>query len=752
MDDDDMIAEIQRRKAERQARRSKPTAEQPPAEQSPKPQSPDATIETEPTTVPAPTPPEPASPLELPTEQAPETPEPQIEPTPETVEPDNSEAEAQAQAAAAALIQLMRAAGGWRKLGDDVTGTLHELGNRMLADPARASDPARAACHTIATTALDKLETRIRAVAVAWVSGVEGTILTTDPLSDIATTMLAEALLPAIEQAQEIVDAVGALTSSRGAAAHPVLAEPWKEMTRHLRGRLASLAAAAEQAGKRGTPSHKLARAHAQAQAALAAMTPDERKKAAREAAIRRMSPADAAKAREADAAAEAAALEAAAEAAAVDQWRVVVPDLVARYPLVAAIVQTGHLPVIEMLRAAGLGKKTISTRKNSDGTTTKIVSEELPTLAAIVETDQGIELEFEPLRGQSVTNWQSALGVLGIEMGCASLTAAQRGQYIAIATNDAPVPEPPKILQLPEPIAFDSERGRSYLGKNATGEDIWLTWADKAGGVFGGVPGCGKTGSLLPIVAGLAERAEIHIFDGKGEHDWDPLRRIARTFDSSGEIDGPIVSRLTQLEKLRRARAAAIYAVTRRWIGPGPDDYENENNFWNIPTEQREKLGLYPVFVVIDECHTWLDKKEAADKEDLAQIVEVTRLLTRFAKKGRSAGLVTILATQKPEVESLPSPIRDNLLLKVCYQTTTDPQAKTILATLPPDGPTRPKTIADDEKGRCVTKVGKQFDLVQSLFVSPRDLAAAMRGKTQVPDQFTIATELAGGLTLPED
>lgn len=54
MDDDDMIAEIQRRKAERQARRSKPTAEQPPAEQSPKPQSPDATIETEPTTVPAP--------------------------------------------------------------------------------------------------------------------------------------------------------------------------------------------------------------------------------------------------------------------------------------------------------------------------------------------------------------------------------------------------------------------------------------------------------------------------------------------------------------------------------------------------------------------------------------------------------------------------------------------------------------------------------------------------------------------------
>ncbi|MBH5141425.1 hypothetical protein [Rhodococcus erythropolis] len=751
MDDDDMIAEIQRRKAERQARRSKPPAEQPPAEQPPKPQSPDATTATEPTTVPAPTPPAPASPLELPAEQAPETPEPPIEPTPETVETDNSEAEAQAQAAAAALIQLMRAAGGWRRLGDDVTGTLHELGNRMLADPERASDPARAGCSTITTTALDKLETRIHAVAVAWVSGVEGTILTADPLSDIATTMLAEALSPAIEQVQAIVDAVGALTS-RVAAVNPDLAEPWKELTRHLRGRLANLAAAAENTGKRGTPAHKLARAHAQAQAALAAMTPDERKKAAREAAIRRMSPAEAAAARKADAEAESAALEAAAEAEAVDQWRGVVPDLVARYPLVAAIVQTGHLPVVEMLRAAGLGKKTISTRKNSDGTTTKLVSEELPTLAAIVETDQGIELEFEPLRGQSVSNWQSALGVLGIEMGCGSLTAAQRGQYIAIATNDAPVPEPPKILQLPEPIAFDSERGRSYLGKNAAGEDIWLTWADKAGGVFGGVPGCGKTGSLLPIVAGLAERAEIHIFDGKGEHDWDPLRRIARTFDSSGEIDGPIVSRLRQLEKLRRARGAAIYAVTRRWIGPGPDDYENENNFWNIPIEQREKLGLYPVFVVIDECHTWLDKKEAADKEDVAQIVEVTRLLTRFAKKGRSAGLITVLATQKPEVESLPSPIRDALAVKVCYQTTTDPQAKTILNTLPPDGPTRPKTIADDEKGRCVTKVGKQFDLVQSLFVSPRDLAAAMRGKTQVPDQFTIATELAGGLTLPED
>lgn len=727
MDDDDIIAEIQRRKAERQARRSRPMAER-----LFEPQSQEATTATDATIVSAPAQPVPASPLAVPTEQDPETPELQIKLTPKPVETDKSEAEAQAQAAAAALIQLMRASGGWRTLGDDVTGTLHELGNRMLEDPERASEPARAACRTITTTALDKLETRIHAVAVAWASGVEGTILTTAPLLDIATTMLAEALSPAIEQAQTIVDAVGALTS-RGAAAHPALAKSWQELTRELHGRLASLAATAEEAGKHGTPAHKLARAHAHARAALAAMTPDERKKAVREAAIRRMSPADAATAREADAAAEAAARGAAAEAAAVDQWRVVVPDLVARYPLVAAIAQTGHLPVVEMLRAAGLGKRTISTRKNPDGTTTKIVSEELPTLAAIVETDQGIELEFDPLRGQAVSTWQAALGVLGVELALTSLTVTQRGRRMVVATNDVTSPELSKSLVNTKPVPYDAHADHSYLGKTASGTDMYVTWAGNSGCVVGGVPGSGKTASFLPIYAGMAGLAELHVFDGKAGFDLEPIRSIARTYDASGDIDGPLLSTLDHIEKLRVTRSQALHDLT------------GESNFWNIPLSTRKELGVLPVFVIIDECQTWLDTS-GMDKEEREIAGFITKGVRQIVQKARAAGILMVLTTQKPDGKSIPTVIRDNGGLKVAFRVSTRAQGTTILGDQPDDAP-RPTDIPRSTKGRCITASDDgTVETVQTLYVSPADIRAALKGAQPVPDQLVVAQKLLRG------
>ncbi|NMD94991.1 hypothetical protein HF877_06180 [Rhodococcus sp. BL-253-APC-6A1W] len=726
--DDDFLAELRARRARIQNQQPVQGQERDEAETEPQ----DECVRPAPTPEPAP---------QLP--QQVKDPQP-AEPGPDTGPADQPEAWSvrltDATANAIRAGSPMRAAGGWSDLGGDVTATVRDLESRLFTAPEQMSAAAHAACEKIACVVLDKLEARVEAVALAWFSVIEtdwAPLFAEARFVDVtwqsASYLLNQALRPATAQAQSVVDAVGGL-AGRMATAHPDLADPWKALARDLRGRHATIADTAEETGQPGSAAHVHARARAQAHARLAAMSSEERRRAAREAVIRRMSPKDAAAARAADTAAEDETKEKAAAAAAVTEWRTVAADLTQRYPLVRSIIARGHRPVIELLRTAGLGKKSAITRKNSDGSTTKVVSEELPTLAVIGEVEDGIELEFDPLPGQSVATWQTALGVLGVELGCPSLTVMQRGQRIVIATNDAPVPLPPASLIRPMPVPYDPIRGRSYLGQNGRGDDIWITWREKAGAVVGGTPGSGKTGSLLPLLAGLAGQAEVHIFDGKGEHDYDPVAGICRTFDISGEVDGPCADALARIEELRRARSAAIYAAT------------GGQNFWSIPPDVREKLNLYPVFIVMDECQTWLDKKELSGKDELAIGADVERLLRRFVKKGRSAGMMTILATQKPEVESLPGAIRDMCTIKVCYQTTTDAQAKTVLAALPPAGPLRPTEIADGEFGRCVVKSGKSFDLVQSVFVDPKDITAALSGMNPVPDQMTVARGLISG------
>lgn len=641
-----------------------------------------------------------------------------------------------AEAAATEAGAPMRVAGGWSDLGGNATATVRDLESRLLTAPEQASAAAHTACEKIVSPVLDELETRVEAVVMAWLSVLEsdwGPLFAEAQFVDVtwqsAAYLLNEALCPATAQAQSVVDEVGGL-AGRIATSHPDLADQWKELAWDLRGRHAAIADTAGEIGRPGSAAHMDARARAQAHAWLSAMSPDERRRAGREAVIKRMSPSDAAAARAADAAAAAAAAEQAAAAAAVSEWRTVAADLTQRYPLARSIIACGHRPMSELLRTAGLGKKLATARKNSDGSTTKVVSEELPTLASIVEVEDGIEFEFDPLPGQSVATWQAALGVLGVELGMTTLTIEQRGRRIVVATHDVTRPEMPKVLIRDRLMPYDAAAGRSYLGMTEAGEDAYITWADGCGLVVGGVPGSGKTASLLPVFAGMAGHAELHVFDGKAGFDLEPLRPISRTFDNSGDIDGPLASVLERIEQLRVTRAGAIY--TRTGI----------SNFWNVPAVARAEMGLFPVVVVIDECQTWLDTS-GMDKEEREYAAVITRGIRSLVQKGRAAGITVILTTQKPDAKSIPTVIRDNSGLKVSFRVTTREQGVAVLGALE-EGAPRPTEIPRSAKGRCITTTEEGVTtVVQAIYVDPRDIAAALAGARPVPDQLVVARGL---------
>jgi S-DNA-T family DNA segregation ATPase FtsK/SpoIIIE len=76
---------------------------------------------------------------------------------------------------------------------------------------------------------------------------------------------------------------------------------------------------------------------------------------------------------------------------------------------------------------------------------------------------------------------------------------------------------------------------------------------------------------------------------------------------------------------------------------------------------------------LLVDELMIYLtgEKRAAA---------ELASLLRRLVALGRAAGIICVLATQKPSADVVPSSIRDNVAYRVAFRTTTREASDTIL------------------------------------------------------------------------
>lgn len=321
----------------------------------------------------------------------------------------------------------------------------------------------------------------------------------------------------------------------------------------------------------------------------------------------------------------------------------------------------------------------------------------------------------------------------LGAAAGCVVL-----GGLILLDDSDtAPaLAEQVQAPAAPQPQAvpagtYDAARGRSLLGRDAAGRPVWITWAGNAGCIIGGVPGSGKTGSLLPVIAGLAGRAELHIFDGKGSYDLAIFEPVAATFSRSVELDAPVET-LAKLEALIELRATAVHKAT------------GMHDFWAVPLDTRESLGLCPIFLLIDECQTWLTTSGLTGEEKKT-VEGIIRSIRGLVQRGRFAGVTTCLTTQKPAAATLPTIIRDNCSNKICFRTTTGAQARCVLGDIAEDAPA-PSSIPGTAKGVCVVVSDSgAATLAQAGYVDHKTLAAHIANVRKPPDQYEIAKKLAG-------
>jgi S-DNA-T family DNA segregation ATPase FtsK/SpoIIIE len=186
---------------------------------------------------------------------------------------------------------------------------------------------------------------------------------------------------------------------------------------------------------------------------------------------------------------------------------------------------------------------------------------------------------------------------------------------------------------------------------------------------LLGSMPGQGKTSAVrvLVSIAALDPACELWIHELKGTGDLDPFEQVSHRF-VSGIDDDSIGYAAESLARLRRevmARAGRIKQLDRAMCPDKKVTREIAN---------RRMLKLWPLGCVIDECQNLFahDKYGRQAGDDATFIIKI----------GRALGVFLILATQRPDKDSLPTGVSGNVSTRFCLKVAGQVENDMILGT----------------------------------------------------------------------
>jgi DNA segregation ATPase FtsK/SpoIIIE, S-DNA-T family len=173
---------------------------------------------------------------------------------------------------------------------------------------------------------------------------------------------------------------------------------------------------------------------------------------------------------------------------------------------------------------------------------------------------------------------------------------------------------------------------------------------------LIGAMPGMGKTFALrvLVLAAALDPLAQLRVFELKGTGDLSATEKVAHHY-ASGQDDETLAACLDSLRQVAgdlQKRAKTIRSL--------PKDVCPENKV-TPELAAKKSLGLFPLVVVIDECQNLFSHAKYGK--------EAGELSTTIIKLGRALGVILLLATQRPDKESLPTAISANVGIRYCLR-----------------------------------------------------------------------------------
>nr|WP_255954605.1 cell division protein FtsK [Streptomyces sp. ODS25] len=208
--------------------------------------------------------------------------------------------------------------------------------------------------------------------------------------------------------------------------------------------------------------------------------------------------------------------------------------------------------------------------------------------------------------------------------------------------------------------------------------------------GLIGAIPRMGKTYllRLLLLIAALDPRAELHTYDLKGTGDLDPVGEHVSYRHAVGEETAEIeyaIKDLREVQEELRRRAKVIRSL--------PRDLCPESKVTSELASKRS-LGLHPIIIGVDECQKWFEHPKYG--------AEFKAICTDLVKRGPATGIVLLLATQRPDKDSIPTAISANASARWCLKVMGQTENDMVLGTGAYKRGVRATLFAWLDKGIC--------------------------------------------------
>ncbi|MHA5052067.1 P-loop NTPase family protein [Streptomyces sp. SD15] len=186
---------------------------------------------------------------------------------------------------------------------------------------------------------------------------------------------------------------------------------------------------------------------------------------------------------------------------------------------------------------------------------------------------------------------------------------------------------------------------------------------------LVGSLPGQGKTASVRVLACGAAmdPSVELWLHENKGTGDLDSLECVSHRFVSG--IDDDSIKYAADSLKLLREEVMRRAGVIKKL----PRDLCPDKRITRAIADKRS-LKLWPLVGVFDECQNlFAHPKYGKQAGDDAEFI---------IKLGRALGVILVLATQRPDKDSLPTGISGNVSIRFALKVAGQVENDMILGT----------------------------------------------------------------------
>ncbi|MEV5540058.1 cell division protein FtsK [Saccharopolyspora shandongensis] len=227
-------------------------------------------------------------------------------------------------------------------------------------------------------------------------------------------------------------------------------------------------------------------------------------------------------------------------------------------------------------------------------------------------------------------------------------------GRVFLWVADEDPYSGPPLRFPLLDVEFWDAWRSIPF-GRDARNRriDLPVVWTSL---VVGAIPRQGKTcASRLPAAGLILDpHTQLYVFDGKGGKDRQAAEAVAHRYVCGDEQE--------HAEAVRDYLVELVAEVQARFSRMSTLDDEICPESKITPEISRDRdLGMPVTAVIIDEVQVYLENPTRQEIEGKKTTLGayLADLLTYLARKGPAVGIVVILATQRPDSNTIPSRLR---------------------------------------------------------------------------------------------